>query len=148
MNRFALLQTNEGLLAENQSQLARVKQMCEAGLYTIEESVDRRHSLEETIAQLEHERDELEQCIEHGLSDDDVENLVAFAHRLAAGLEEADRDFAKRLQIVELLDVRGILTAENGARVCNVSFMLTGESTQRLVLPSRRGKLPIKSAVP
>ncbi len=106
------------------------------------------YRLEETIARLEHERGELQRRIEHSLSDDDVESLVAFAQRMAAGLEEADRDFAKRRQTVEMLDVRGGLTVENGERVCSVSFMLTGESTQRLVLPSRRGKESIKFAAP
>jgi hypothetical protein len=113
-----------------------------------EESIDRTHRLEETIARLEHEHGELQRRIVHGLSEDDVENLVAFAQSLVAGLEEADKDFAERLQIIELLNVRGSLMVDNGEQICMASFILTGETTQRLVLPKRGGKLLIRFVAP
>ena len=80
------------------------------------------------------------------LPEDDIENLVAFAHNLAAGLDAADKDFAKRQQIVEILNVRGILMVENGQQVCTASFILTGENTKRLVLPKRGENVSVTTA--
>ena len=111
-----------------------------------EEVEKRKHRLEETVTKLEHERGELRKRIVHGLSEDDIENLVAFAHNLAAGLDAADKDFAKRQQIVEILNVRGILMVENGQQVCTASFILTGENTKRLVLPKRGENLSVTTA--
>ncbi len=76
-----------------------------------------------------------------GPSDDDIESVVTFAYDLA----EADRDFSKRRQIVQVLDVRGILAIEDGEKVCHASFILTGENTKRLTLPKRGKSLSIAS---
>ena len=36
---LSLINTNDDLIADNRAQLTRVKQMCESGVYTIEESI-------------------------------------------------------------------------------------------------------------
>jgi len=91
------------------------------------------------------ERAKLAERLGHCPSDEDIEDVVTFAYDLAAGLAEADRDFSKRRQIVDVLDVRGILAIEDGEKVCHASFILTGDNTKRLTLPKCGKSLSIAS---
>lgn len=145
---LALVQTNERLIAENQAHLAQVKRMCEANIYTIEESIDRKHRLTETVTSLERVCSELSKRLGSKLSEEAIETLIEFSYDLAAGVGEASGSFEKRRQIVDLLDVQGILTVENGEQVCYASFILTEGVTQRLVLPKRGKNVLIRVAVP
>jgi hypothetical protein len=104
---------------------------------------DRKTRLEATIARLEGEHGELQARLGHGPSDDEIEGVIAFAYDLKGGIAEADKDFAKRRQIIEVLDVRGILAVEGDEKVCCASFILTGENTRRLVLPKRGEALSV-----
>jgi hypothetical protein len=47
------------------------------------------------------ERAKLAERLGHCPPDEDIEDVVTFAYDLAAGLTEADKDFAKRRQIVK-----------------------------------------------
>ena len=81
------------------------------------------------------------------LSEEAIETLMEFSYDLAAGVAEASESFEKRQQIIEMLDVRGILAVENGEQVCYASFILTEGVTQRLVLPKRGKNVLITTAV-
>ena len=145
---LALLKTNEDLIASNQAQLARIKDMCQTGILTFTEAVDRKARLEETIARLERERSELTKRVASKLSDEAIESLMEFSYDLAAGVAEASESFEKRRQMIEVLDVQGILKVENDEQICYASFILTEGVTRRLVLPKRGRNLSITVAVP
>ena len=136
----SLLRANEDLIAGNQAQLDRIKDMCQAKIITLEEAVDRKMRLEETVARLEHEQLELQARLGKEPSENEIESLITCFHELSQGIDEVSKDFAARRRVAELLDVRGILATEDGEQVCHASFILTEGITKRLVLP-KRGKV-------
>ncbi len=129
---LALLKTNDDLIADNQAQLDRLLDLYLSGTFDKDMLTERKARLEATIVKLEHERGELAKRLGHRPSDDEIEDIITFAY----GLAKADRDFAKRRKIVEVLDVRGILTIESGERICTVSFIL--KQSKRLTVPTGR----------
>jgi site-specific DNA recombinase len=136
---LALLKTDDDLIADNQTQLDRLLDLYLSGTFDKDVLTERKARLETTIAKLEHERGELAKRLGHRPSDDEIEDLMTFAYGVAAGLEKADKDFAKRRKIIEVLNVRGIVTIENGERICTVSFILAqGEQGKRLTVPTGR----------
>lgn len=140
---LALLQANDDLIAKNQEQLATVKRMCEAKIYTIEESIERKTRLDETRTSLESARGELQERLIGNLSNEAIETLIEFAYLMADGVAEASEFFEKRQQMINLLNVRCILKIEEGEKVCYASFILTEGVTRRLVLPKRGSVLSV-----
>ena len=141
---LSLIKTNEDLIAKNQAELTRIKDMCQAKIITLEEAVDRKTRLEGTVTKLEGERGKLAARLGHRPSDDEIEDVMSFAYDISAGVAKADKSFEKRRKVIELLDVRGILTIEDGEKVCYASFILAqGEYSKRLVLPQRGNALSV-----
>lgn len=134
---LALLQANADLMTENDAHLAQVKRMCEAKIYTIEESVERKDRLDTTRTSLEKARGELLSHMAGNLTTESIESLIEFAYLMADGVAEASESFEKRRQVVDLLDVKGILAIEGSEKVCHASFILTEGTPKRLVLPKR-----------
>jgi len=132
---LALMRANENLIADNQSQLDRLLDLYLSGTFDKDVLTDRKTRLEGTIAKLELERSELQERLGGMPAGNEMDEVVAFAYDIAAGLEAADKDFAKRRRIIEVLNVRAILVVEDGEKVVYASFILTGEQSIRLILP-------------
>ena len=80
--------------------------------------MSRKNELETTLQSLEHERLRLIEAIEDQiLSPQQIESIYEFAAKIGDTLEEADQDFNHRRAIVDALDVRVILTVEDGEKV-------------------------------
>ena len=131
---LSLLKVNEDLITDNQAQLDRLLDLYLSGTFDKDVLTDRKTRLETIIAKLERELGELKKRLGHRPSNEEIEDVMTFAYDLAAGLAKADRDFAKRRKIVEMLDVRGIQAIEDGEKVVHASFVLTGNKPERLRL--------------
>jgi len=141
------LKANDKLIADNQVQLVRIKAMCEAGVYTLEETVERKTRLDDTITKLKGAGTELQARLAGTLSSDDINTLIEFAYLMGDGIAEASDTFEKRRKIIELLNVRAILTIEDGQRICTASFILAnGNESKRLAIPDgRKRKLSVEN---
>jgi len=141
------LKTNDKLIADNQAQLVRIKTMCEAGVYTLEETIERKTRLDDTITKLKGAGTELQARLAGTLSSDDINTLIEFAYLMGDGIAEASKSFEKRRKIIELLNVRAILTIEDGQRICTASFILAnGNESKRLAIPDgRKRKLSVEN---
>jgi hypothetical protein len=110
------LAVNDDLLAENQAQRDRLIQLYQAGIYDLETTAAHKTKLDETIKGLEQERAKLAAQLGKGLSQDQITEIVVFARELSKGLAKA-KSFEARRNIIELLDVRGILAIEDGEQI-------------------------------
>ena len=91
--------------------------------------------LEETLIALRDEqRQTLAQIDQQAIDRERMESVIEFAQAVGEGLEEAEDDFAARRRFVELLDVTGALTIEDGKRVLDLSCAV--DDTQRIVYSS------------
>jgi len=125
---LALLETNEALLQDYKSKRDRLLDLYLSGEFDRDILAARKMQLEETIAKLDQERGRLVSQIEQDiLGDREMNEIVAFASKLAEGLNEADASFEARQRIIELLDVRGMLMVKSdGRKVVCPWFVLSG----------------------
>jgi len=133
------------LITDNQAQLDRLLDLYLSGTFDKDVLTDRKTRLETIIAKLERELGELKKWLGHRPSNEEIEDVMTFAYDLAAGLAKADRDFAKRRKIIELLDVRAIVTMKDGRKVVRPWFILSALGDCELDLPTvsmRRTPLP------
>jgi hypothetical protein len=135
---LTFLDTNETLLQENQAQLKRLLDLYLAGDFEKDMLLERKKRLEDTITKLEQEHQRLAAQLEqNSLGDNEIEEIITFAHKLSQGLEKADASFEARRHIIELLDVRVVLTVEDGEKIVYATFILGKEqSAIRLKLAS------------
>lgn len=131
---IAQLKGCNDLITNNLTQLDRLLDLYQLGNFDRDTLVARKSRLDQAIASLKQERTKLEARLTGELSQDDITEIVTFAYELAAGLAAADKDFEKRRRIIEVLDVRAILSVENGERVISPSFVLSAPGQSRLPL--------------
>lgn len=114
------------LLADNQKQMRKLLSLYLAtDSFSPELLLESEVRLKNTIAGLEAERGELTTRIEaQALTEDQLRNLCSYAARLRSGVQVADHDFAARVNLIALLDVRGIIGAEDGQDVIHLSCIL------------------------
>jgi site-specific DNA recombinase len=124
---LAQIEAIDDLLREHRTQLERLIDLYLSGAFDKDMLVDRKKRLEDTIAKLEVERGNMETCLQDTLPDDQICEVATFGERLSAGLETADKDFAERRRIIELLDARAILAVEDGEKVVRPTFILSKE---------------------
>jgi len=125
----------DDLLAGNRQQLERALDLYISGDFPREMLTERKQRLEETINGLERERETLAARLEvQALTDEQLVGVTEFAQEVAQGLEKADSDFDARRRVIEILDVRATLTAENGQKVVYVQCML-GKDALSIVSP-------------
>ena len=131
----------EDLLADSRVQLERLLDLYLTGQFPKDVLTDRKVRLEETIQTLDRERAGLLSFLEaRALTDEQISNVQEFAVRVGRGLDEVEQDYEVQRRLVELLDVRVILNAEDGQRVAYARCMLGDDA---LSLPSRgNGTIP------
>ena len=84
--------------------------------------LERQQRLEATIAGLKEERAELVAKIKaQAITDEDIDGIMQFTTEMGEGLEEAEKDFEKRRQLIDTLDLNAVLTTEDGEKVVHVS---------------------------
>ena len=125
--RERLLVVSE-LLDENQMQLDRLLDLYLSGDLPKDLLLERKNRLETTVAALDQERASLTSRLEAQiLTDDEMQNLQAFAAEVAQGMDAAEHDFETRREIIELLNVEGTLAVEDEQKVIYVRCMLGDE---------------------
>lgn len=116
------------LLAENRAALERLLDLYLAGDYSREQLLDRKVRLERTIAELDEERRECEaELLAHTLTDEQIQDIGAFAAEMALGLEEADEDFETRRRLVEAVNLEAVLEWDGDRAYINASCILGRE---------------------
>lgn len=116
----------DDLLASNRKQLDRLLDLYLSGEFPRDVLTDRKTRLEATIGGLQRERAGLVAALEaRTMTEDQVQDILSFARRIALGLEAADHDFEAKRQIVELLDVQATLAVEDGVKVAQVRWLLS-----------------------
>ena len=129
----------EELLADNQEQMQRLLDLYLTGDFAREMLVEHKAMLEAVREALQAERDNLMARLEaQTITGKQAVTIKEFAQKIASGLDEADKSFEARRQIIELLDARGTLALENEEKVIYVqcaigekalSIMPTSQST-------------------
>ena len=141
---LALINVNEGLIANYAEQLERAKTMFQIGVIRQDELIERKTRLENTITKLENERDTFQNRMAYGLTSAQVEGVIQFAHKLSKGIDVADKSFTARRWIIDTLDVRGIISIEDGDKLVDASVIFDDQQHgKRLVLPKRGRKLSV-----
>src|SRR5690606_5533327 len=108
----------ENLMEQNTNELDRALELYLSGQFPKEMLMSRKNELETALQSLEQERLRLIDAIEDQiLSPQQIENIYEFAANIGDALEEADQDFNHRRAIVDALDVRVILTIEDGEKI-------------------------------
>jgi len=88
----------------------------------------RRIEIDQTLARLGSQRDELERAIENLQNSGQLAlNLAAFGEQIRPKLAYADQDFETRRRIVEILDLKATLTMENEKRAVHAVCHVDGE---------------------
>ena len=130
----------DDLLADNQSQLERLLDLYLSGGFDKNLLIERKNRLEETVSSLQRERAALLARLEaHSLRPDQVRTIKEFAAKIAAGIDEARKDFGARRAIIEALDMHVSLIREGDTMIAHVSCVLGDEV---LCLDSKRSYTP------
>jgi site-specific DNA recombinase len=79
--------------------------------------VDGKQRIEAELAALQVERASLSQELAHGLTSEDIAELLKIAKETAEGLTEADEDFSTRRRLIEQLNTRVVFAVEDGERI-------------------------------
>jgi seryl-tRNA synthetase len=81
---------NDDLIAKDEGQLSRVKDMYQVGVIEQSELIERKTQIETAIDTLKAKRAELQNRIGRELSQERVEEVIKFACRLSSGLDKAE----------------------------------------------------------
>ena len=112
------LEVVNDLIENNQTQLEKLLDLYLEGDFNRDMLTDRKSRLETTIAALDKEREKLIDALDvTTFTPDQIEGIREFAANVADGLGAADKDFKMRKRIVELLNITGTLTEENGEQI-------------------------------
>ncbi len=127
----------EGLLIDNQAQLARLLDLYLQGDFPKEMLTDRKSRLEATIIALEQEQAGMKaQLKERMLSSEQIQSLQEFVAEVAQGLGAAEEDFASRRRIIDILDVRATLVVEDGGKVAYAQCALNRDNAVFSIVPT------------
>lgn len=111
------------LLANHQEQLNRLVDLFISGQFDKEILWERKNRLETTIASLEAEQKNIMQVLEgKSLTEEQILSIIEFAEKVAPKMDT--KDFTKKRDLIELLDVRAELKVENGEKIATVSCFL------------------------
>ncbi len=111
------LDASDKLLSRKESELQRLIDLYISGDVERELLLDRKTRLESEISAIRKETDALNIQLAGGLTDEQVQELVAFSRKVAEGLDKAERDFTLRKRIIEYLKTRVIFAVENEEQV-------------------------------
>lgn len=129
----------DDLLNENHLQLDRLLDLYLIGDFPKEMLTERKARLEETIASLEHERETIMRRLENTVTPEQEEAIKKLATKIGQGLLIASDRFEVRRQIIELLDVRVVLSKEDGKKFASVSCVLD-DTVFEFVKNRKKGK--------
>jgi site-specific DNA recombinase len=118
------LTATENLLARKQRELGRLIDLYIAGDVERDMLLDRKQRLEAEIQSLRIEGNAIREQLMQGLTNEQVMELVAFSQQVADGLDKADNDFDLRRRIIDYLNVRVVLTVEDGQQVAYLHCQL------------------------
>jgi site-specific DNA recombinase len=131
------------LLSGHRDQLQKLLDIYLEGGFPKELLGERRQRLQETIDSLATERVNLAAKLQKsGYSREQLEAIKKYTRELAAGLDEAEEDFASRRYVVEMLNVSAKLVVENEEKVAYVTCVFKIKPDRLLILP-----LPTNSLV-
>jgi hypothetical protein len=112
------LEVVDSLISQNDTELERLIDLYVSGDFPKEALVNRKNELETAIKSLEQEKTKLIDAInERVVTPEQIDIIHEFAARVGEGLENSEGDFAAKKAIIDLLDVRVILTVENGEKI-------------------------------
>jgi hypothetical protein len=113
--RLAVVET---LISQNNKELDRALDLYLDDQFPKEVLVSRKNELETALKSLEDEKSRLVNVIEQQtISPKQIEDIHEFANNIAANLDAAEQDFHHRRAVVDALDVRVVLTVEEGEKV-------------------------------
>lgn len=118
------LTATENLLTRKQLELGRLIDLYVAGDFDRDMLTDRKQRLEAEIHSLSVEGNAIRGQLTQGLTNEQVMELVAFSRQVADGLDKADSDFDLRRRIIDYLNVRVVLTVEDGQQVAYLHCQL------------------------
>jgi len=122
----------DGLIANNRTQLQRLLELYLDGDFSKEILAESKARLESSSAALQRERDKLQRALETSvLSNDQIQTIEDLAAIVATGLDAAETDFSVRRRIIEMLDVQGVLSIEDGQKVVHLTSDVAGVAEAR-----------------
>jgi site-specific DNA recombinase len=111
------------LITNHQEQLDRLVDLFISGQFDKEILWERKNRLETTIAGLEAEQKNIMQVLEGKLlTEEQVLSIIEFAQKIAPKMDT--KDFNKKRDLIELLDVRAELKVENGEKIAIIRCFL------------------------
>lgn len=114
-------------MVEHQQQLDKLLDLYLGGDFPKEMLTERKVRLEQTLASLMQERENLEEQLSaNEITDEQIATIEEFASCIAEGLQ--DLAFKDKRRVINLLDVQGTLTIEEGQKVVYVRCTV-GEKT-------------------
>jgi site-specific DNA recombinase len=129
---FDRMEIIEDQIVSNQQQLDKLLDLYLNGDFPKEVLTERKTRLEEMLANLRKEQNDLAGHVRKATITDEQLNLIEdFCAKIRPKLEEAT--FDTRRQIIELLDVRGKIAYENDEKVIYLKCLITPE--QQPLLP-------------
>jgi site-specific DNA recombinase len=121
LDRLAII---EDQIQEQQKQLDKLLDLYLGGEFPKEMLTERKAHLEQMLANLSKEQNELAGHIRKvTMTDDQLTYIEAFCAKIRHGLDQAD--FNTKRQIIELLDVRGKVAFENNEKVLYIKCLIT-----------------------
>jgi len=107
----------DDLLAKNGDKMTRLLDLYLDGEFERDMLVARHAQLEKMIVDLEQERADLMATLQAGtLSEAQIATILDVAREIHAHLEGGEADFERRRNVIEMLDVRGVLQVEDGGQ--------------------------------
>lgn len=125
------LKVIDSLIAQNEKELTRALRDLRA-LEDLEDADQATARIKNEISELgktfkdlnEQRSRVLAQVEAKTLTDKQIRNIMEFGRKLNRGLEKGDRDFKKRRQLIEVLNMQVTLTIENGKKIAHISCIL------------------------
>lgn len=132
-NRLEII---DRMIQEEQIKRQKILDVYTEGYVSKEEFVEHQHKYDQIIAGLLAQREEIQTLLsEQEFDERRIQTIIEFAYEIQDELTDAENDFAARQRLIELLDVTGELTYENGERVAYLHCVV-GEKRVSIASPS------------
>lgn len=119
----------DDLIADSKAKLARVVDLYIAGEVDRDLLDEHKSRLDRAISELESQRTDLrDRLAQVAFTDEQRVMLEDFAREVAARLAGADGNFARRRQLVEVLNVTGVLESRGGEKTLRAQCRVSAES--------------------